>query len=479
MKSGCTPPDRDSTRRPSTERCCVLRAAWVACLVALPLLGSGCAGTPVVGAAGDTLDAASAPRWSDLGRAAAHTPRGSDLRRAASGPDEDDDADTSAPAPDDRWHIPRRRARNTPRPTPRSTEPDGNPLAGPSEDLKLALENLGITNDLELGILGQRADDVISGSKGLATFIWLMMGDWEMLASDSQGKLFLTWIGLGSSGLGHDTEDKTMSSKIGSISGLDGSVFPDAAVVDELALKYVSHDESFVAQAGKIDMSFHFDTNPAANNVWDQFLALALELNLSIPFPLYGGFGGFVRQEFDNEAYVMLGIGDSAMNDAIPPWNNTDQHSWYELGELGIPLAIEGLGKGTVRVIPWHNKLDDENGWGVALNADQELGDEDVIGFFRAGAGDDDVTPVQGFLSGGVSVTGIFEREHDTVGVGFAWSDPSADGQRSETLIESYYRFQVTPTVMLTPDVQFVWHPAANRDLDRAIIGGLRLILRF
>ena len=76
-----------------------------------------------------------------------------------------------------------------------------------------------------------------------------------------------------------------------------------------------------------------------------------------------------------------------------------------------IPL----LGKGTYRLTPWHNHLFGADGFGVALNIDQELGRKDVVAFFRFGYGDEDVTPVKTFVAGGIAFEAPFGREHDDV----------------------------------------------------------------
>jgi hypothetical protein len=198
------------------------------------------------------------------------------------------------------------------------------------------------------------------------------------------------------------------------------------------------------------------------------------------PGPLYGGSGGLVRVNLPQNPYLMFGAGDSSMNSAKLPWQTLDNDSWYQVLELGVSPDIPSLGKGNYRVTPWHNHLFGEDGFGIAFNIDQELGRKDIIAFFRFGYGDQDVTPVKTFVSGGVGFEAPFGRKRDLVAIGAAWSDPSSGvGSRDETLLELFYRFHLAKAISLTPDLQLVVDPANNSDDDVVVVGGIRLLLEF
>jgi hypothetical protein len=232
--------------------------------------------------------------------------------------------------------------------------------------------------------------------------------------------------------------------------------------------------------AGKLDLAYHFDTNRVANDGYSQFFSYSLVNNPSIPGPLYGGFGGIVRGNWSETGYVMFGVGDSSMDEAVLPWKTLDNHSWYQLLELGMSPDVPLLGKGTYRLIPWHNHLFGADGWGFALNIDQELGRKDIVAFFRFGYGDKDVTPVRLFVSGGVGFEAPFGREDDLVAIGVAWSDPSpGEGFRAETLLELFYRVHFWGSISLTPDLQLVFDPARNASDDLVVIPGVRLQMKF
>lgn len=232
--------------------------------------------------------------------------------------------------------------------------------------------------------------------------------------------------------------------------------------------------------AGHIDQSFYFDTNPVANNSYRQFFAFALENNLSIPFPLYGGIGALVRFEPRKDLYLMAAAGTARNDEPWAFWRSADDGDWFQLVEIGLTLNLPHLGKGHYRITPWHNHLSGSDGWGLGLNFDQELGLDRLVAFFRFGIGDDDVTLVERFVSGGLAFERPFDRKGDRVSVGVAWSDPSPGvGVRNETLLELYYRLTLSPSIALTPDLQIVIDPANNSRNDTIVVGGVRLVIRF
>jgi carbohydrate-selective porin OprB len=312
------------------------------------------------------------------------------------------------------------------------------------------------------------------------------MGDWQLFDLGSSerfsaiGKGYLGWNAFGTEGLGYDPVEESLTANVGAVNTLNATVFSQGAVLDELFWKQVALGGKLLVLAGKIDQLYHFDTNRVANDGYSQFFSYSLQNNPSIPGPLYGGFGGIVRFNPSKQAYGMFGVGDSSMDKDLPPWETLDNDSWYQLLELGLCPEIPVLGKGNYRLTPWHNHLFGADGFGVALNFDQELGRKDVVAFFRFGYGDDDVTPVKIFVSGGVAFEAPFGRKGDLVAIGVAWSDPSPDvGFRSETLLELFYRVELAKAISITPDLQLVFNPANNLEDEVVVVPGIRLLLKF
>jgi hypothetical protein len=379
-----------------------------------------------------------------------------------------------------RWHLPRKRAWHLHHDALAPDDSDWKPLAASARAAKERLRKGRIVLDIDVALYDQYASETTSGQQNLGTFTWQAIGDLQLVQHDRLGTSYFHWNFLGSPGLNYDTGNRTLSGNVGSISGLNGNVYPDPAALDELLWKQVSPDGRFVLLAGRVDHAFDFDTNSVANDAYRQFFAFALENNLSIPWPAYGGLGAVVRVNLSPDLYVMAGAGDSGTDEPWAFWKSLDEGSWYQLVELGVTQSIPRLGTGQYRFIPWHNHLAGEDGWGIGLSADQELGLDRLVAFLRLGVGDNDVTPVERFVSSGLAFESPFGRSNDSVGVGVAWSDPSPGvGSRDETLLEFFYRVGLSPSIALTPDLQLVLDPANNAREDIIAIGGVRLHIRF
>lgn len=107
---------------------------------------------------------------------------------------------------------------------------------------------------------------------------------------------------------------------------------------------------------------------------------------------------------------------------------------------------------------------DPKRGWGV---------------FGRAGIGDQDVNPLEYFLSAGVGGSSPLEsRPHDTFGVGWYYLGASSelgpllsnlgDGQG----VELFYNYQVTPWFHVTPDLQVIM--PGRQNIDTSLVVGVR-----
>ncbi|MCK5550249.1 MAG: carbohydrate porin, partial [Hyphomicrobiaceae bacterium] len=64
---------------------------------------------------------------------------------------------------------------------------------------------------------------------------------------------------------------------------------------------------------------------------------------------------------------------------------------------------------------------------------------------------------------------------HDLIGLGFSWGQPTDRTLRDQYVFESCYRVVVTPYTHLTPDLQVIFNPSENPAEDRITVGSIRL----
>ncbi len=378
------------------------------------------------------------------------------------------------PAPQD-LQLPDKRRE----PRAKGSAPDWDPLTEPLQRFKERLAERHIDLQLDAALLNQWASDTDRGKSDLLTLSYELNGDWRLMESREFGNGHLAWSVQGSEGVNYSINQQTMAGNVGAVSLQDPMLQPDPVIVNEVYWRHEFEDGRTILALGKLDLSSFFDTNRVANRGFTAFLAGALENNPSIPFPAFGGFGGVLRTRLGEQAFLMVGMADSSMNTPVAPWETVDNDSWYQVFELGLVLEPEDLGKGNYRLIPWHSRLFGNDGWGLAVSLDQELGRESLVGFFRAGVGDDEITPIETFVSGGLGIQGLFDRPQDLLGLGASWSEPSpAVGTRSEKILEAFYRIQLSPTLQLSPDIQVLLDPT-NGTEDTVVLLNVRLNLLF
>ena len=360
------------------------------------------------------------------------------------------------------------------------------PAAEFVKELKPKLHELGLLIQIDMAFYDEYATKVVKGvdQQNFGTYSWRFYTDWRFYQSDKIGSFFFEFTFLGSPGLNFETTDGFSSRNIASISQLNGNIYPDPAALDEMLVKYISPSTRYVFGAGKTDLSNRFDTNRVANDAFSQFFAFALENNMAIPWPVFGGIGAFFRVNINENAYIMVAGANSVVNHGFQFGTEISNQSWYQMAELGVTVEIPFLGKGHYKLTPWHNRIagaDGGEGWGVGINFDQVLYFEHLVAFFRFGAGEPEATPINLFVSGGLTWLKPFNRKHDMAGLGVAFSRPTKAPNmfQSETLVEIFYRFAILPWLTLTPDLQVVHHPANDPAREVVFVPGIRLSASF
>lgn len=113
-----------------------------------------------------------------------------------------------------------------------------------------------------------------------------------------------------------------------------------------------------------------------------------------------------------------------------------------------------------------------ELGW--AVSADAELAPA-TVAFLRLGSGSEHFARVRGFVAGGLAWEKPLGRKMDFAGLGLS-RGMVVNGRRTEIVAEIVYRYQATPWLALSPDVQWIRHPAFSLVND-AWAAGLRVAL--
>lgn len=267
----------------------------------------------------------------------------------------------------------------------------------------------------------------------------------------------------------------------------------------------VSLADSLGLTVGKIDFSGFFDASAYANDEASQFLNGALVNNPTIPFPDYS-LGVILTYNLSDNWYLTGGVADAQADGRETGFNTAfhDKDYFFYILETGVTTAKESANgdlEGVYRFGVWndpqpkaHSDATKEyrDDIGFYASADQMLSKEnndpeDTQGlgvFFRYGYAEDKRNDMEHFYSFGAQYQGLIEgRDNDVLGMGFANGQFSEKASTTYTkdhegVIEAYYSIEVSETIHLTPDVQYVINSGGVNTSD-ALLAGLRLQVDF
>ena len=245
-------------------------------------------------------------------------------------------------------------------------------------------------------------------------------------------------------------------------------------------------DEKLTLNIGKLYYANFFDLNKGAQNPSDQFLAAQLTNNTAVPFASYGA-GVVGNWTIDELTYIRAGTMNALSSGRASGFEKLDEGKLFSMAQFGwtpkLNLHDDSL-QGHYRGFVWYSNNDvfyDNDGWGVGISFDQELGGG-LIGFLRWGWAEDRAAPATMCWSGGCVLNGIMGRKADGIGLGVTLTDlansGTAGGDSWETIVEAFWRIQVTRTMQFGPSIQYFSSGEADGVSD-TWIWGLRCTWNF
>lgn len=157
----------------------------------------------------------------------------------------------------------------------------------------------------------------------------------------------------------------------------------------------------------------------------------------------------------------------------------------FEYGETFKGTYKIGFGYHTADFIVLDNSTMDKSGnYALYLTLDQTVfkfavQDQSALNIFlRVAYAPNDRNEVQLAFEGGVCAKGLFGREDDSIGLGFAQTNFSDTGK--ESVLELIYVAQVFTWLCMQPDMQYIMDPnSSSSGLNDSFIIGLRGTISF
>lgn len=268
---------------------------------------------------------------------------------------------------------------------------------------------------------------------------------------------------------------------------------------------YELGSERWSLRTGLYDLNSEFDVNEAGA----LFLHSSHGIGADLGQTGRNGPGIFPVSAFALRGRLSVGTGDLrlAVLDGVPgdpgsPGSNrvslNDDDGALLIGQVSLPL------RGSVRTWGGYWRYTErrerpydggapavDQGWYLGIEGSPQTAVGPVGWFLRFGSADPDVNIFANYAGAGLVFRSPFaSRPRDRVGIAVASAGAGSAyrgsleqaGKRSgarESAWELTYRVQLGDHLVLQPDVQYVRHPAANSEIDDALVVGVRVELAY
>ncbi len=285
-------------------------------------------------------------------------------------------------------------------------------------------------------------------------------------------------------------------------------------VIAQLWYEQVLLKNKLWLKLGFLDFQTIFDRNRYSNSEDKQFMNQALDNDTLVPLNIGLGLaltykpcdwfsvttgvgdpfgtnrkGGFSTAFHDQARFIWLT--EPALHIKLPnPWGDGTLDGNYRFGVIYDPRPRAQFTPAGVPAALRPQRGDD---YGFYLSFDQQLyresgvGDQGLGWFFRYGYRHGNTHRIQNLWQTGFAYKGLIpSRDKDTLGAAVLQSIPSRQFNdrvnrwaQAETVLEVYYAIQVTPWLVITPDVQYISSPGIGSSAGDAVVVGLRTRISF
>lgn len=366
-----------------------------------------------------------------------------------------------------------------------------------AQRVKTALSHYGLQYDLTASYNYSAIHPRPHGHRDeFSAFNWMLNGTWFMAkdCDNSQG-VFLTFEADWGTGTNFNERKSSAQRSLGSLSNPQGSLRGgNGPFLPQLALGYSGFDGKWVLMAGTIDFSNYFDQNTYAGSWAGGLMNTGFVNNAGLPLP-WNNIGVLTAWQPCENFYALSSFSALGTNPNQNPFNHLSSDNWMHMSEIGfIGHDVLGMGEGILRLQYAFTRHEGQNGNGMGINVQQQLGKNSPLGFFsRCGFNDQDgarLTGVKASATAGFMLQAPFTNSgwgsrsnYENVSFGFLWqraaSSENPVKHKDEYGLELSAVVQVTPTFFLQPDVQYIFNPVHSTGRDGAFVLQMQGVFKF
>ncbi len=348
------------------------------------------------------------------------------------------------------------------------------------------------------------------GHRFSGSYDWILRLDFEKIGLMPDAGFYFKAKGGYSDGI---NPDKVGASKYANV---NADACEDRAIyVNKWWFWKTFADDKIELRLGVLELNKDlFDVSPYACHEDKDFLNKLSIYNATVP--LGTGMGAFLKIKPVDWFYFQAAAIDTQAKKFHTQFDTAfHEEAWYTgVWEMGVTPkwpSAKGPMPGDLRVGWWYNPefreifKDTMNGHrkpeyrgddvGFYLGADQLIwkendGPKDTQGlgwYGRYGCAHGDINKVSDYWATGLSYTGLLpKRDKDVFAFGVAQAIYSKQYRREknhdadrETVYEWFYKYYVTPWLIVSPDFQVVVNPGGTKAGRDALVGGVRIQIIF
>lgn len=325
------------------------------------------------------------------------------------------------------------------------------------------------------GSIGEE-DDAFGG-------IYRLQGSWTLFGRGSGHAGRLEWRVENRSEAFTDLAPASLSAELGVAALNSGFGYSDNFDTDLAVFNWTQGfaDNRVGVAIGRLAFDAYLDAFPF-QTFSRGFINRSFLLNPTLATTGIGALGIVAKGYISEQVWIGGQIYDGNAVSGDFDWDTFDQHEWLKSLEIGWTPSFDRRNKDRVQFTWWEKDARREAGVpagkGWAVSAAYQL-TEQWQPFLRFGHSDGGAgVAAEDAASIGVEMK---PRMDQAWSIGLGWARPSRKthgrGLDDEYVVETSYKFQLSPNFSLTPDLQYIRDPAKNPDENHAWVFGLRAIL--
>ena len=247
----------------------------------------------------------------------------------------------------------------------------------------------------------------------------------------------------------------------------------------QLYIEAGNYEDRYIARVGKMDPALIYD---GGRYVSSNYAFFSPAFSDTLPMPLPGAGLGIAGAIYPTETTYLV----AGMHDANGKRTTTGFKTFFGEGEFFTAVEIgwfpnidqsdEGLYHLTFWNIDARTTAVRPSDRGLALTLEQPLGcDGKYVPFLRYAYAHRGLNGIRQNLAIGMGIENVLSQNDDLIGVAGSWQEPSSGGTRDQYVVETFYRFYLTPQTHFSPDIQVVIDPANASEKEAVTVFGLRL----